>query len=441
LFVLSVKTRVPAALLLLLCAAFTNAARAQDASARAPAPAPAGAGTASAPARFFTLAEAIQLGAAAGPGIAIAKAPRAGGELALREASPLPRSPVLTATAGYRVGAVTPGAELGATAMQDISINGLGSARKRAAQALIDGTDADVTRARLFAAARAGFAHMDVVLATSVLKLRTDAVKQAEEIVKTARARVGSGVAQPFEVAISQGDLGTARAAMFDAEGTRVEALAELRYSLGLPADANVDATGDLAATDERPVDATTVLHAAETSHPSLVVAKARANQAHEEATLAHATLSPPIAVGASYLHEGTGEQIIMGIVSFPLPFGNPANYEAARQTAVADTWLRHVDRESQEISRDVRLALHDREHWREVRDALSKEAVVPMREAVRLARVQYEAGTQDVSSVLVARQRLLQTEEQLARAQAEVQRADLRVKAVASTLLQQGTR
>jgi cobalt-zinc-cadmium efflux system outer membrane protein len=416
-------------LLLAPLVGLTSRARADDRTLPSP-------HAAAAPATAVTREEALRLGAAQGPGIALAKAPRAGGVLAQREASGLPRAPIVTAVAGYRAGAITPGAELGVTALQEISLHGVGDARNRAARAIVDTADADISRARLFASARAGFAHIDVLLAAAVLGLRTDAQAQAQAIVKIARARVGAGVGQPFEVAISQGDLGTTKAALFDAEGARVEALSELRFALGMAADANVDATGDLAAADERPVDDVAMVRAAETSHPLLVAARARANLAKEEATLARATLSPPVAVGASYLHEGTGEQIIMGIVSFPLPFANPGLYEHARQTAVADTWLAHVDRESQELARDVRLALHDREHWREVRDALAQEAVVPMREAVRLARVQYESGTQDISSVLLARQRLLQTEEQLARAQAEVQRADLRVQLVSGTLL-----
>lgn len=386
--------------------------------------------------RIVTRDEALRVGAAQGPGIAVARAPRAGGEQALRAASSLPRGPIVTAVAGYRAGALAPGAEVGVTAMQELSLQGLGAARTRAARATIAAADADVARARLLAAGRAGFAHTDVLVANAVLALRTDAEAEAQAIVKTARARVGAGVAQPFEVAAAQGDLGMAKAALFDAEGARVEALSELRFALGLPPDTPVDAVGDLAASDEQAVDGPQLVQAAEASHPSLAATRARANLAKEEAQLAHATLSPPIAVGASYLHEGTGEQVVTGIVSFPLPFANPGAYDAARQTAVADTWFAHADAEAKELARDVRLALHDREHWREVRDALSTQAVVPVREAVRLARVQYEAGTQDISSVLLARQRLLATQEQLVRAQGEVLRADLRVRVASGTLL-----
>ena len=149
--------------------------------------------------------------------------------------------------------------------------------------------------------------------------------------------------------------------------------------------------------------------------------------------------LAPSIGIGASYLREGTGDQIVTGIVSVPLPIVSPGAFEAARQRAYEDTATAMVARARAEVARDVRLALHDREHWREVRDALRSQALQPMREALRLARVQYDVGTHDVSFVLLARQRLVATEEQLARVAAEVQRADIRLGRATGRLMEGG--
>jgi outer membrane protein TolC len=113
----------------------------------------------------------------------------------------------------------------------------------------------------------------------------------------------------------------------------------------------------------------------------------------------------------------------------------NPARYEAARQRAAADTSDAQAARIRAEVAHDARLALHDREHWREVRDELGRSALAPTAEALRLARVAYEAGTQDLTPVLLARQRLEAVEEQLAHVAGEVQRADIRLAGVTGDL------
>ncbi len=387
----------------------------------------------------LTRGRAIQLGATQGPGVAVAAAPRSASREAGASVTSLPHAPTVALSAGYRAGALTPGVELGVTVLQDLSTHGLGGARSDAASALVRVVETDSERARLEAAARAANAHLGALEVSEVLRLRTEALAQAEAILTATRARVQAGVGLPFELAMAQGDVGSARASMLDAEGARVEAIAELRFALGLDADAPVDATGDLYASDERPVDEPAAIRAAEARHPSIAFAIARAAQARHEVRLTTAMLAPSIGVGASYVREGTGDHVVTGILSVPLPIVSPGAFEAARQRASEATAAALVARVRAEVTRDVRLALHDREHWREVRDALRAQALQPMREALRLARVQYDVGTHDVSFVLLARQRLVTTEEQLAHVAAEVQRADIRLGRATGRLLEGG--
>ena len=138
---------------------------------------------------------------------------------------------------------------------------------------------------------------------------------------------------------------------------------------------------------------------------------------------------------GASYVREGTGNQVALGIASFPLPFLDPARFEASRQHAAATVASAQVDRTRAELARDRAVAAHEREHWREVRDALRTGTLAPTEEALRLVRAQYEAGSRDVTVVLIARQRLAATRESLAHAAAEVQRADIRFARAVGTL------
>jgi outer membrane protein TolC len=216
----------------------------------------------------------------------------------------------------------------------------------------------------------------------------------------------------------------------------QVEALAELRFALGLAPTAPVSVAGDLYATDDHPVDEALAVRTAEGSHPALKLANARAALADQEVRLTRAVLGPTLNVGGTYVREGTGDHVVTGFVGVPIPFFDAASYDAARQRGLQRTAEAQVDRVRAEMQRDVRVALHDHEHWREVRDALSAKALMPMREAVRLARVQYEVGTTEIAQVLLARQRLLLTEEQLARVAGQVHRADIALGHASGSLL-----
>lgn len=380
-------------------------------------------------------ADAVRLGAERGPDVAVAVAPREGTLEARAVAGRLPHPPLVSITGGYRSSSFLPGPEIGVTLTQDFPLRSLSGERKLTSDATAAAIDADVHRARLDGAARAVNAWLTTLEAKELVRLRTDAGQQAEGVLRVAEVRVKSGVALPQELMVARGDAAAAEAGILDAEGMLVESLAELRFVLGQDPTAVLDVTGDLYATDDRAVDETAAIRAAQ-SHPVILLAQARASVAHHEASLVNAMLGPTITVGGAYLHEGTGDQVWTAIVGIPLPFVNPAAYETARQRAIAMTAEAQIERVQAEMMRDIHLAIHDHEHWREVRDALRDQAVPPMKEALRLARVSYEAGTQDLSLVLLARQRLVGVEEMLARAAGEVQRADLRLQRATGALL-----
>ena len=380
--------------------------------------------------------DALRLGAAGGPGVAIAAAPGAAARDARDAATALLRPATVAVYGGYRAGALGPGPELGVTVSQDLALRDVGAARSGTADALANVVSSDRVRARIDAAARAGLAWAATLEAKEVVRLRRAAEDQAATIVRTAEARVRSGTGMPYELAIVKGDAAAAHAAVLDAEGVLVEMLAELRFALGLDAAAAVDVSGDLYSTDDRPIDEAFVLRYAVSTNPTVVYAEARAALARQETRLTHATLGPTLTLGASYVREGTGDHVFTGFVGVPIPFLDPAAFDAARARAFERTAEAQIARVRAEASRDLRVALHDREHWREVREALRTGALVPTREGLRLARAAYETGTQDVSVVLLARQRVIAVEEQLAHVAAEVQRADVRFGRAAGTLM-----
>jgi outer membrane protein TolC len=392
--------------------------------------------------RRIGLAEAIRLGATEGPGLAVAKAPRSALAEAGRAADALfPLLPRATAAVGERRGPLGAGIEVSVSVLQDLSLGGLGGARRDTAAALARLTEADVARARLDGAARAALSWIGLIEADRVLALRQEGLAQAEALLRAVRARVGTGVSEPLELALAQGEGAAARAAVLDAEGLRFEAGMELAFAVGQPPAPPIAAEGDLgepgAIAPGKEGEAE--IRQAAIAHPAAQVAEARREVADREGRLAAAILSPTLGVGASFVREGTGDRIWSGIVSIPLPFGRPGAFDGARGRAAADAAQAHAEATRAELEQTIRIADHDREHTREVHAALDGGALAPMREAVRLARAQLDAGTTDVTHVLLAQQRLRTVEEQVTRSLAEVRRADIRWMRAAGTLLSTG--
>jgi outer membrane protein TolC len=183
-------------------------------------------------------------------------------------------------------------------------------------------------------------------------------------------------------------------------------------------------------------LDEAAIVRLAIEHHPALAVASSRADVAAHEARVAYSAKAPTVGIGGTYAREGTGDRIWTGVLVFPLPVGDFGAFDRARQEAVAARSRAEVGVVEQQIARDVYVALHERKHSREAYRALVSGAREPLREALRIARLQYEAGPGDLSSVLLARQRLLAAEEQVAQAAATVQRADIRLQLAAGTLL-----
>ena len=382
--------------------------------------------------------DAARRGALHGPGVAVAQAPRGSLAEVRQSAYAFPKPPTATVSAGYRGGSLTPGAELVVTLLQEVPLRSLGRERSAVGDAIRDVVESDVARARLDSAARGALAWVGACEAREIAHLRREALDQAEALAEMTRKRFDAGAAQPYERALAEAELGAARASMLDAEGLEVEALAELRFALGLPPDRALDVRGDLYASDDAPGHGPGARNG-DAPHPAVGLASARARAAAAETLLTSATLGPSVGVGASYVREGTGDQVALGVVSLPIPLFDPARFEASRQRAVATVAAAQVDLVRAELARDRALASHEQQHWREVRDALKTGTLAATEEALRLARAQYEAGSHDVTVVLIARQRLAEAREWLAHAAAEVQRADLRFARAVGTLAHGG--
>jgi RND family efflux transporter MFP subunit len=392
-----------------------------------------------APARAVTFEEAIRRAAEGGPGVELARSARSSAVDARAAAwQALVYAPTLSVEAGRRSGGFGPGTELAVSVQQSLSLHGLGRQRREAATALLDAAGTDVQRARLAAAGAAAMAWVAAVEAREALGLRAASLAEATRAAEVAHARVASGAAQPLEQALADGDRAIAQAAVIEAEGDQVEALAELRHALGFGPDEPIEAAGSLrdgASELDAPLDERATGRAVEASHPAILAAHARSRLAHADARLAGAQSMPALGIGGQYRLEGTGDRVWTATLTLPLPIVDPGAFARARLEAEAAASEARARLLKGELARDVRLALHDRHHYRELRDALAQRAIVPLADALRIAQAQLSVGAADVSPVLMARQRLLAAQEQLVRADAQARRADVRLAELTGSL------
>lgn len=390
---------------------------------------------------------ALHLGAKAGPGVSTAQAPIPGLHDARDAAgSFLLLPPQLTIQGGPQLlPAALPSAQqradvtFGATAMMLFPLRGVGSAREKVAEVSIQIATQGLRRMRLDAALRSGVAWSSALEVRELHKLRVDALVQAQALADVARKRIGAGVAQPVELALALGEVGAQRVALLDAEGWMTEAFADLRLATGLDARAHMEVAGELCAKEPSPVASQDAAwRDALGTSPELPIASARARLYEHDAHLASAVLGPIFGVGASYQRDGAGDHIVQGIVTVPLPLADYGAFDRARIGAMAAAATSDIGRVRAELDRDIVLAVHEVAHTREVRDTIEVAALVPLEDAFRLARIHYEAGTQDVTLVLAARQRTLAAREAHTRACGDVLRADLRLLRVTGALIKE---
>lgn len=321
------------------------------------------------------------------------------------------------------------------TVQQEISARGLGSARRRAAEWAARAAASDLERARIEGGATAALAWIDLLEAQDLVRLRSSAVEDAIKLARIAEIKVASGVATAVERSLAKAEVGSARLSVLDSEGRATEAQLALAHSTGESMGAALAADGVIENTDEAAMEARVVMQNAD-NHPALRTAEARATQSSAEASVARAISGPTFSVGATMWREGSGDHAAAAIVTIPLPFFDPARYDTARQATLAAAASAHAVRLRAEIEREVRLALHDREHTREVRAQLRDGVVQPLRAALGTAMTAYSAGTSDLGVVLLARRSALAAEERLVVAMGDVWRADVRLSALAGTLV-----
>lgn len=393
----------------------------------------AGHAEAGAPAVRISLKLAIQQGSKRSPELAPSRAATRASERSVRASEQaLSSPPRLELAAGPRLGADR-GLDASIGLWQDIPLAGIGASRQHVAQARALAARFQLQDAELQAALAAGLAWVDARAARELLSIRLKGQRAAERLVRFTAARLSQGAATAGDMALARSLLGSAKAQVLDAEGRLFSADVELAYCLGLDEEQPLDVVGRL--DQDGPKLSESRAFASLKRSPQLQQLAAEAQVARAAAEQSHAEGSPQLSIGPSVTREGTGDWIVLGRVSFPLPVVNPKAHESAehlRAAAVANAAWQRMGRR---LKRALHLLLHEREHARKTRDSLAADAIAPARVAHREALTKYSSGKLSINEVHVAQRVLLDAEERWLLAAADARASELRLLAVTGEL------
>lgn len=379
--------------------------------------------------------EVVRRATAAGPGV---KAAQAGGDAATRlraaassVVSVPPRLEVDVARHSYPGGA---GVDITAALWQDLSLVGLGAAKQGFAQATADVRRIELELARRHAVHQAMLAWIEAWYASALEGLRAKNVDLAQQMTRIAQSRVEGGAVAPVELALAQSVVGAARASHLEARGRRVDADARLRHALALPPDVGIEIVGDLTHSDDgASINEAAHIERVLTHHPLVRLAQSQTRKYESQAELEAARGGAFLGVGVSYAHEATGDRIIGVGLAVPIPLVNPTAFEAAAVRGEAQVSRVLVRDTQQVLAQEIRVALYDRQHARELRSVILDLSLQPARAALAEVLKRYEGGAVGLVETLSVRKELLSAEEAYLQACANVHRADATLEYVAA--------
>lgn len=310
---------------------------------------------------------------------------------------------------------------------QELSLGGYGRQLEGYAQAVEQRAHSNLAAVQRDAKVRAGLFWVDARAAREILAIRKDALGGAEATLRVAEARAAVGKSSPAEAALARALLGSVEASVLSAQGDITVADAQLRYVCGIELHDPIEVVGSIQSS-AHPIDENAVRQRALAEAPDLIALRAHARLLDRSVGLGRAQSKPHIELGPSVTREGTGDWIVTGNLSLPLPGVDPYAAENAQRVLEANLAKARSTVAEQAVLREVEIALHEREHALNLRDSLLKGTVEPSQAAVREYQIQYEVGRIDLTTLLAARRELLSARERWAAASADVIRAEVRL-------------
>lgn len=375
---------------------------------------------------YLTLQQALRRGAERGPEVEEARAAGPALSEAVRRANPLfSQLPVLQAQFGPRFTGRTIAPDVVVSLSQPLPLTPVGPKQLQLARAEKLSAERELDLVQLDAAERAGHAWIEMAFSEELLALRKQAVAQAERNLHVVESQVRVGETDASALAQATSDVAEAKSLVLDAEGRHFLAASDLGYLTGLNSELHAEVGQALQQLDGMPSDSAP--HNEE--HPAVRSAEAAAEAWKASIAYAKVQQVPTFALGVQYQREGTGEQVITGLVSMPLPLWKPWTYQETRQRADYDRARARAHLARTELEHLIKRALHEMSHSK-AQYQLIRERLLPAREeAVRLAQARFLAGEEDYLRLSWARRELLSAQERLAHALTEVHRASLHLK------------
>jgi outer membrane protein, heavy metal efflux system len=310
---------------------------------------------------------------------------------------------------------------------QEVSLGGYGRHLEGYAQAIDQRAQSNFAAFQREAKVRAGLYWIDARVAREILAIRKGALEGAEATLRVAESRSAVGKSSPAEAALARALLGSVEASVLSALGDITVADAQLRYVCGIALHEPIEIEGDIQH-DAHPINEDEVRRRVLVEAPELQALRAHALVLERGAGLGKSQGKPHIEIGPTVTHEGTGDWIVLGNLSVPLPGVDPYAAENAQRMSEATVAKARSAVAEQVTLRDVEIALHEREHALSLRESLLKGTVQPSQAAVREYQIQYEVGRIDLTTLLAARRELLSARERWAMAAADVLRAEVRL-------------
>lgn len=372
-------------------------------------------------AQTLTLAKALERAEAESPLVAEARAGVEAARGRARQAGVAPNPEIsveLENVAGSGDFRGTRGAEATVSVGQRLELGGKRSARRAVAAAELEVAELRLIAARAETARRVREAFADLADARARAALAQTAVETAGALARTTRILVEAGREPPLRGSRAEAAAAQAAAELEAAGATEAAAQRALSAALGTEeelagiADTLLPPTTEAAADEIEPLD--------------VRIARAEMRAAQARIALERTAATPDVTAqaGVRRLNETDDTALVVGL-SAPIPLrdGNRgAVAAAAAETTAAEARLAQARLDASRALRDARAGLAAA-RTREA--ALSGVGITQAREALRLARLGYEAGKFGLVDVLDAQGALAETEgalldARLARARAE---------------------
>lgn len=323
-----------------------------------------------------------------------------------------PENPSFALSGGARFGGGQDGGDVGAELSQQLEVAGEPGLRRDAAEARARAFDAELARVRFEVHQRVHVSFHAALVAKEAERANEELLTYSEQLLDVAKKQVQAGEVSPLAEKLARAEVSRAKERQLAAQQEHESARIDLGLIVGLPST-EVAPRGVLHSPGET-APLASLLELARERQPELRKRRAEIEAAKAQVALADREAFPKPAVGVSYSAEGVApgskatQQIVLGTISVPLPLwrqNDGPRAHARAELAIAETEARtlaatlenRIAKAKARVDSDAkRIALY------------TSEVLPAVDENVRLMQQAFALGDQDITAVMLARERLI---------------------------------